>query len=193
MASEVLPGRLVLGLRATLAVLFGLIGFFMVVLAAVLPRTATVLIVQFFATYVLLDGLLCIIAAARAMSRPLPRFLVALEGLVEVGTAVAAFVVIRGLGERPQGGILLLIAVWAIATGVLEMAWAAFSVGIHRGRLLLVITAALSVAFGLFVLASPPPDLLTAVWRLAVYVLLVGVLRVVLTFRLQGPPQPEPR
>ncbi len=192
MASDVLPGRLVLGLRALLALLLGLVGFFTVVLAAVLPRTAVVLIVQFYAAYVLLDGLLCMLAAARAMSRPLPRFLVALEGLVEVGTAVAAFVLIRGLGERPRGGILLLIAAWAIATGVLEMAWGV-SVDIRRGRRLLVITAALCVAFGLFVLVSPPPDLLTAVWRLAVFVLLVGVLRVVLTFRLQGPLLPASR
>jgi len=44
----------------------------------------------------------------------------------------------------------------------------------------------------LFLLASPPPDLLTAIWRLAVYVLIVGVLRIVLTFRLRGPLLPVP-
>jgi uncharacterized membrane protein HdeD (DUF308 family) len=190
MASDDLPGRLVLGLRALLAVLFGLTGFSMVVLAVFLPRATTVLIVEFFAGYALLDGLLCIAAAARAMRRPLPRSLVALEGLVEVGTAIAAFVLIRGLGQR-RPGILVLIAAWALAIGVLQMAWT-FAVDIHRGRLLLAILAALSVAFGLFLLASPPPDLLTAIWRLAVYVLFVGVLRIVLTFRLQGPLLPVP-
>jgi uncharacterized membrane protein HdeD (DUF308 family) len=169
-----------------LALLLGVVGFFMVVLAFLLPRTTTVLIVQFFAVYALLDGLLCITVGARAMSNPLPRFLLVLEGLVEVATGIAAFVLLRSLGEGPRGRILLLMAVWALATGVLQLAWT-FSVDIRRGRLLFVITAALSVAFGLFMLALPPPNLLTAVWRLAVYVLLLGVLRVVLTFRLQGP------
>lgn len=187
MASEVLPDRGVLAFRALLALLLGVVGFFMVVLAFLLPRTTTVLIVQFFAFYALLDGLLCIVAGARAMSKPLPGLLLVLEGLVEMGTAVAAFVLIRGLGERPRGGILLLIAVWAIAIGVLQLAWV-FSADLRRGRPLFAITAAVSVAFGLFVLASAPPDLLTAVWRLAVYILLIGVLRVVLTFRLKGAP-----
>jgi uncharacterized membrane protein HdeD (DUF308 family) len=187
MAGIVLPGRGVLGLRALLALLLGVTGFFMVVLAFLLPRTTTVLIVQFFAVYALLDGLLCITAGARAMSTPLPRFLLVLEGLVEVATGIAAFVLLRSLGEGPRGRILLLMAVWALVSGVLQLAWT-FSVDIRRGRLLFVITAAVSVAFGLFMLASPPPDLLTAVWRLAVYILLIGVLRAVLTFRLQGSP-----
>jgi uncharacterized membrane protein HdeD (DUF308 family) len=187
MAGVVLPGRGVLGLRALLALLLGVTGFFMVVLAFLLPRTTTVLIVQFFAVYALLDGLLCITAGARAMSKPLPRFLLVLEGLVEVATGIAAFVLLRSLGEGPRGRILLLMAVWALVSGVLQLAWT-FSVDIRRGRLLFVITAAVSVAFGLFMLASPPPDLLTAVWRLAVYILLIGVLRAVLTFRLQGSP-----
>ena len=184
MASEALPGRGVLAFRALLALLLGATGFFMLVLVFLFPRTTTVLIVRFFAVYTLLDGLLCIIAGARAMSKALPRLLLVLEGLVEVATGIAVFVLLRGLGERPRGGILLLIAVWALATGVLQLAWT-FSVDIRRGRLLLAITAAVSVAFGLFVLSSAPPDLLTAVWRLAVFVLLIGVLRVVLTFRLQ--------
>src|SRR5438093_3267879 len=86
-AVDVLPGRLVLGLRALFALLFGLTALFMILLAALFPRASTILIVQFYAGFVLLDGLLCLAAAARALMRPLPRSLVALEGVVEVVTA----------------------------------------------------------------------------------------------------------
>ena len=183
MAGELLSARLVLGIRSVLALLLGLVGFFMVVLAAFMPRTTAILVVGLFAFYALLDGLLSIVAAARAVRLARPRFLMLLEGLVDVATAVMAFILIQG--ERPRG-ILALMAGWAIVTGALQMGWT-FSVDIQRGRLLLAVAAALSVAFGLSLLGWRPPDLLTAVGRLAVYVLLLGVLRLVVTLRLRGP------
>lgn len=186
MTTEVLSGRLVLGIRAVLALLLGLAGVFMVVLAVFLPRTTTVLVVQLFASYALLDGLLSIVAGARAARRLVPRCLMVLEGLVEVGTSAAAFVLISGYVERPPGGLLALIAVWAIVTGTLQLAWT-FSVDVRRGRLLLAATAVLSVAFGVSLLGWWPPDLLTAVWRLAVFALFLGFLRLLVTFSLRGP------
>ena len=183
MASEPLSGRLVLGIRSVLALLLGLVGLFLVVLAAFMPATTAVLIVKLFAAYVLLDGLLSIVAAARAARRLPPRLLMLLEGLVDVATSVTAFILIQG--ERPRG-ILALIAGWAIVTGLLQMGWT-FSIDIRRGRPLLAVAAALSVVFGLSLLGWRPPDLLTAVWRLAVYALLLGVLRLVVTVWLQGP------
>jgi uncharacterized membrane protein HdeD (DUF308 family) len=183
-ATEVLPGRLVLGFRALLALLFGLTALFMIVLAALVPRASAILIVQFFAGFVLLDGLLCIAAAARAMMRPLPRGLVALEGVVEVATAIGAFVLIGSL-DKPRGWILLLLAAWAFVTGLLELVWG-LSTKISRGGGLLVVSALLSVAFGILVFGWRPPDLVTAVWRLAVYAVFLGLLRLLVTFRVQG-------
>jgi uncharacterized membrane protein HdeD (DUF308 family) len=184
-AVDVLPGRLVLGLRALFALLFGLTALFMILLAALFPRASTILIVQFYAGFVLLDGLLCLAAAARAMMRPLPRSLVALEGVVEVVTAIAAFVLIGNLDAQPRGFILLLMAMWAILTGVLELGWG-LSAHISRGRGLIMAAALLSVAFGIVVLVLGRPYLVTAVWRLAVYAVFLGLLRLLMTFRLQG-------
>jgi len=185
MATERLSGRLVLGIRTLLALLFGLAGVFMVVLAAFAPRTTTVLVVQLFASYALLDGLLSIVTAARAARRLAARGFMVLEGLVSVGTSVAAFIVISGYGERPAPGLLTLIALWAIVTGVLQLAWT-FSVDLRRGRGILAAAAALSVAFGISLLGWRPPDLMTAVWRLAIYALLLGVLRLAATLWLRG-------
>jgi uncharacterized membrane protein HdeD (DUF308 family) len=184
-AADILPGRLVLGLRALFALLFGMTALFMIILAALFPRASTILIVQFYAGFVLLDGLLCLAAAARAMMRPLPRSLIALEGVVEVVTGIAAFVLIANPDAQPRGYILLLMAGWAILTGVLELAWG-LSAHVSRGRALLVTAALLSVAFGLVVMILGRPDLVTAVWRLAVYAVFLGLLRLIVTFRLQG-------
>jgi uncharacterized membrane protein HdeD (DUF308 family) len=113
------------------------------------------------------------------------RAFLVLEGLVSVGTSVVAFILISGYGERPPRGLLTLIALWAIVTGALQLAWT-FSADLRRGRGLLVATAALSAAFGISLFGWRPPDLMTAVWRLAVYALLLGVLRLVATLWLRG-------
>ena len=183
MASEPLSGRVGLGIRSFLALLLGVVGFFMVVLAALMPGTAAVLVVKLFAAYALLDGLLSIFIGTRAVRRAPPRILMMLEGLVDVATCVTAFVLVQG--DRPHG-LLALIAAWAIVTGVLQLGWT-FSIDVHRGRSLLAIAAALSVVFGLSLLGLRPPDLLSAVWRLAVYALILGILRLVVTFWLRGP------
>jgi uncharacterized membrane protein HdeD (DUF308 family) len=188
MASEPLSGRVVLGIRSFLVLLLGVVGFFMVVLAALMPGTAAVLVVKLFAAYALLDGLLSIFAAARAVRRAPARLLMMLEGLADVATAVTAFILVQG--DRPHG-LLALIAGWAIVTGALQMGWT-FSIDIQRGRALLAVAALLSVAFGASLLGWRPPDLLSAVWRLAVYALLLGILRLVVTLWLQGPRSAHP-
>jgi uncharacterized membrane protein HdeD (DUF308 family) len=188
MASEPVSGRVALGIRSFLALLLGVVGLFMVVLAALMPGTAGVLVVKLFAAYALLDGLLSIFVAVRAVRRAPPRLLMILEGLVDVATCVTAFVLVQG--DRPHG-LLALIAAWAIVTGVLQLGWT-FSIDVQRGRSVLAVAAALSVVFGLSLLGFRPPDLLSAVWRLAMYALLLGVLRLVVTLRLKGSGTADP-
>jgi len=181
MASERLPTRLILGLRALLALLLGLTGFFMVLLAAFLPHASVALIVQLFTGFTLLDGLLCLVAGTRAAGRPAAKVLLLLIGLMEVGVAADAFLLIPRVGERPQV-ILPVFVVWAVTLGLLELAWA-FAARIQRGQVFLVVTALFSIAFGLLAYFSPSGDLMTAVWRSAVYFFLLGILRLLVTFR----------
>ena len=185
MASERLPSRLILGLRALLALLLGLTGLFMVLLAALLPRASVALIVQPFTGFALLDGLLCLIAGARAARQRGAKIFLLLIGLMEIGVAADALLLIPRVGERPQV-ILPLFVVWAVTLGLLELAWA-FAARIQRGQGILVVTALFSIAFGLFAYVSPAGDLMTAVWRLAVYFFLLGILRLLVTFRVQAP------
>jgi uncharacterized membrane protein HdeD (DUF308 family) len=181
MASERLPTRLILGLRALLALLLGLTGFFMVLLAAFLPHASVALVVQLFTGFTLLDGLLCLVACTQAAGRPAAKVLLLLIGLMEVGVAAAAFLLIPRVGERPQV-ILPVFVVWAVTLGLLELAWA-FAARVQRGRVFLVVTALYSIAFGLLAYFSPSGDLMTAVWRSAVYFFLLGILRLLVTFR----------
>jgi len=184
MASERLPSRLILGLRALLALLLGLTGLFMVLLAAFLPRASVALIIQPFTGFVVLDGLLCLVGSAKAARVPMSKVLLFLAGLLDLTVGVAAVALIPRVSERGMA-ILPLVAAWAIIFGLLELAWAA-TVHVLRGRPILIVTAAFSLAFGVIVYVAPPRDLMTAVWRLAVYFFFLGILRLLVTFRVQA-------
>jgi uncharacterized membrane protein HdeD (DUF308 family) len=185
MVSERLPSRLVLGLRAVLALFLGLTGLFMVLLAALLPRATVALIfVQPFIGFIVLDGLLCLIAAIRAARVHASKVLLLLAGLLDLAVAVAAIMLIPRVSEHGVT-FLPLVAAWAIVLGLLELAWAK-TARVLRGRPMLMATAGLSLAFGVFVYLSPPRDPMTTVWRFAVYFLLLGILRLLVTFRVQA-------
>ncbi|HTY79515.1 MAG TPA: hypothetical protein VMI34_16940 [Candidatus Bathyarchaeia archaeon] len=160
--------------RALLALLLGLTSLMMVILAIALPRTTTIIIVQVFAGFALLDGLLCLGGALRPMPAS-ARGLIALEGVVEVVVGLAAFSLASDLDERVSG-VQTLVSAWAVLTGLLELGWV-YTVNISRGRILLVIAALLSIAFGVLIFLVRAPDVMTAIWRFAVYILLLGVLR----------------
>jgi len=182
MASEPLPSRLILGLRALLALLLGLTGLFMVLLAAFLPHASVALVVQAFTGFTLLDGATFLLASARAVRRRASIILL-LIGLMEIGVAADAFLLIPRVGDRPQV-ILPLFVVWAVTLGLLELAWS-FAARVQRGQAILVVTAVFSIAFGLLAYFSPSGDLMTAVWRFAVYFFFLGILRLLVTFRVQ--------
>ena len=185
MANQRLASRLILGLRALLALLLGLTGLFMVLLAALLPRATVALIVRPFTGFTLLDGLLCLVAGLSAARQHGVRIPLLLIGLMEIGVAADALLLIPRVGERPQV-ILPLFVAWAVTLGLLELAWA-FAARVQRGQPILIVTALFSIAFGLFAYLSPAGDLMTAVWRLAVYFFVLGILRLLVTFRVQVP------
>jgi uncharacterized membrane protein HdeD (DUF308 family) len=108
--------------------------------------------------------------------------LLAGKGLIGVVAGIAAM--LRPPGQKP--GPLAIFAGWAIITGLLQ-AVEALALGDRRGRPLLVATAALSVGFGALVLLRPPQDLMTVALHIAIYGLLLGILRLIIALRLESP------
>jgi len=176
------PLQWALTCRAALAMLFGLSEGAMLLFAFWLPRITAALMATLFTGFALLDGLVALLAAAWGWSRGGRWRLLACKGLA--GVVAGIVVVFRAPGQRP--GPLAIFAWWAIVTGLLQ-AVEALSLGARRGRPLLVATAVLSVAFGSLILSRPPQELMTLALSVAVYGLLLGVLRLTVAFRLQSP------
>jgi uncharacterized membrane protein HdeD (DUF308 family) len=152
-----------IGLRGMLAIVFGLI-------ALVLPGA-----------YALVDGVLAIVAAVRSARRHERWGLLVLEGVVDIGAGVLAFL-------WPGLTILifvLLVAAWAIVTGGLMTA-AAFRLQLDHGRWWLALGGLASFVYGVLLIIAPLIGALVLTWWLGAYALVFGVLLLILAFRLRA-------
>lgn len=176
------PVQWALTSRAALAMLFGLAEGAMILLAFWLPRITAGLMATLFMGFALLDGLVALLAAVWGWRRGGRWRLLACKGLTGIAAGIA--VLFQAPGQK--SGALAIFAGWAIITGLLQAVEALF-LGAHRGRPVLIATAVLSVAFGALILGRPPQDLMTLVMHVAVYGILLGILRLIVATRLQSP------
>jgi uncharacterized membrane protein HdeD (DUF308 family) len=146
------------------------------------PRITAAMMATLFTGFALLDGIMALAGAARGLARGGRWMLLTCKGLVGVMAGIA--VIFRPPGQKP--GPLAIFGCWAVVTGLLQ-AVEAVRIGAHRGRPLLAVTAALSLAFGGLVLVRTPGDLMTLALYVAAYGLLLGALRIAVAMRLDSP------
>jgi uncharacterized membrane protein HdeD (DUF308 family) len=105
-----------------------------------------------------------------------------LWGLLGIAVGVLAFV-------RPDItalALLFYIALWAIATGVLEIAVAIRLREVLPNEWLLIIAGLLSVAFGVVLIARPDAGALAVLSLLGAYAVVFGVLLLIFAFKVRG-------
>ena len=175
------PVQWALGFRAILSLLFGLAEGAMLLFAFWLPRITAALMATFFAGFALIDGLVALFAAAWGLTRGGRWRLLACKGVT--GVVAGVLVLFFAWWLKP----LVVLAWWAIITGVLQAIEAMVLRGSSRGRPLIVAAAVISLIFGVLILARPPQDLMTLALHVAAFGLLLGILRVILAFRVQSP------
>jgi len=159
-------------LRGLAAIAFGLLTW-------AEPRISLSALVLLFGAYAILDGLLQIWAAVMGHGAEEYWWVLAIEGLIGIGVGAMAF-------SQPKLSALALlfyIAVWAVATGVLEIIAA---LRIRRevdGEWRLILAGIVSVSFGVFLMAKPGAGALTVLWVIASYAVAFGVILVMLAFK----------
>ncbi len=162
-----------IALRGLAAVLLSLAALF-------LPGITLEMLIFLFGAYVLLDGVFDI-AVSIADCVGERRWWVLLEGLTGVVVGVATFV----WPNLTEFVLLYLIAVWAIVTGILAILGA---IDLHdeiEGEWLLALSGLLSLIFGVWVAVRPAAGALAIIWMLGLYAIVLGVLLLLLAFRLR--------
>src|ERR1700716_2887954 len=111
----------------------GIFGIIFGCLALIFPGPTMLSLVILFSAYMLVDGVAGIISAVRAMRRRDRWGLLLFEGLLDIAAGIVAFLW-PGITVL---AFVLLVAAWAIVTGVLMTA-AGFRLNMSHGRWWLV-------------------------------------------------------
>jgi uncharacterized membrane protein HdeD (DUF308 family) len=169
-------------LRGILAILFGLTAF-------VWPGITWVVLVFMFGIYTLVDGLVAV-GTGLSRAKDSPRwwaFLV--EGLVSIGAAVVALIWPQLTGLI----MVLVIATWAVLTGILEIVAAIRLRYEINNEWLLALGGIVSIALGVLLFLRPVAGGIAIIWTIAAYAVIFGVLLIALGFRLKNQNVPGDR
>lgn len=164
-----------LAIRGLLAILFAICTFLW-------PGITLAVLVLIFGVYAFMDGVFAIVAAVRAVRGHRRWGALLVEGIAGVLAGLCAWL-IPGI---TLAVLVLLIAAWAIITGVFEIV-AAVRLRKHIPQeWLLILMGVVSILFGVLLYIAPLTGAVVLVWWLAAYALIFGVLMLVLAFRLRS-------
>jgi uncharacterized membrane protein HdeD (DUF308 family) len=166
-------------LRGIAGILFGIAAF-------VWPGLTILALTLLYGVFALSDGILSLGAAfTGGGDRSIPTWWLALIGLLGVAAGVVAFLW-PGLTAF---ALIVIIGVWAVAIGVLEIIGAIWLREEIEDEWLLIVAGILSVLFGLAVLLRPGAGALALAWAVGAYALLSGALHVAFALRLKRLPE----
>jgi uncharacterized membrane protein HdeD (DUF308 family) len=164
----------VLLLRGICAILFGVLTF-------VWPGITLLTLVLLYGAYALADGVLALAEAVMG-GAPAPRWWLALVGLLGIAVGVLTFAW-PGITALV---LLLFIAGWAIATGLLQIVGAIRLRKEIENEWLLIASGVLSVIFGLILVVQPGTGALALLYVIGIYAILYGILEIWLSLRLRS-------
>ena len=162
-------------LRGLVAIAFGVLTWFQ-------PGISLAALVLLFGAYVLADGVLATWTAIAGHRYHDAWWVLLLEGLLGIGIGILTFVA-PGITAL---ALLFYIAIWAIATGVLEIAAAIRLRKEVQGEWLLILAGLASVVFGVLLIWQPGAGALAVLWLIASYAIVFGVLLLILAFKSRG-------
>lgn len=176
----------VLLLRGLISIAFG-------ILILLQPGISLAALIICFGAFALADGILGVWTAFTGSKEHESWWVLLLEGLLGIGVGVLTFVA-PGITAL---ALLFYIAIWAIATGVLEIVAAVRLRKEIEGEWWLILCGIASVAFGVFLMAQPGEGALAVLWLIATYAIVFGLLLVLLALkarsflrRVQSSPEP---
>lgn len=159
----------------------GLLGIVFGVLAFVMPVITLATLVIVWGAYAFTDGIVALWAAITGNTDNDNRWLVGLQGVIGVAAGVLTFVmpVVTGLG------LLMLIAAWSLAVGVLQLVAAVKLRKEITSELWLGLSGLVSILFAFFVIARPGEGALAVIWIIGSYSIIFGVILVAFALRVR--------
>lgn len=162
-------------LRGVAALIFGLLTLFN-------PGITLVVLVIFFGSYAIVDGVFTIISAIANRHEASHWVALLINGVISLAVGIVTFV----WPGITAFALLYLIAAWALITGITEIVTAIRLREVIRGEWVLVLAGVLSILFGILLFLRPGAGALAVVLWIGAYAVIFGILLIVLAFRLRS-------
>ena len=159
----------------------GVFGLIIGLIAFLFPGPTLLSLVGLFAVFLIIDGILAIVAAVRAASKNERWGFLTFEGLAGIVAGVLAMAM-PGLTVFVFVGLL---SAWALISGTLELR-AAFNLAKDHGRWWLALGGIISIVFGVVLVAAPRFGALVVTWWVGAYATFFGACLLALGFKLRA-------
>jgi len=160
-------------IRGILAILFGILAF-------ALPGVTLVTLVVLYGAFAFADGIFALVAAIGG-GTPVPRWWLALIGVFGIAAGVLTFF----WPQITALVLLMFIAGWAIATGVMQIIGAIKLRAEIDDEWLLIASGVLSVVFGVSMVMWPGAGALALILVIGSFAVVYGILLVMFSLRLR--------
>jgi uncharacterized membrane protein HdeD (DUF308 family) len=169
--------------RGILALALGVVSF-------LFPLSALFAFAMVFAAYAGADGILSMVAAVRGARRKEERWWAyVIRGIIGIATAVLFVLMPEVMTVGYALVTLVMLAIWAIVTGALEIVAATSLRKEISGEWLMGLSGALSVVLGIVIIIllvlDPLTTLPSAAWVIGSYAIFAGVVLLGLGFKLR--------
>jgi uncharacterized membrane protein HdeD (DUF308 family) len=139
-------------------------------------------LVYLFGAYALVEGTLGLWVAVQASKDIESWWVLLLWGLLGIAVGILAFV----KPDITALALLFYIAIWAIATGVLEIVAAVRLRQLINDEWLLIFAGLASLAFGAALIVQPEAGALAVLWLIGAYAIVFGLLIVIFAFKIRS-------
>lgn len=163
-------------IRAVCAVVFGLV-------AVIWPEATILVLVLLFGAYALVDGILSLASAILARRGQLAsRGWLAAKGAAGILIGIITFV----WPSITAYALLLLISLWAIVTGIIEIVTGWLMRRSAKDEWLIIVAGGMSVVIGLLLLVRPEETAATVARIIGAFALIFGLVLIPTALRLRS-------
>ena len=152
------------------------------IMAIAVPKIALTSLILIWGVYAFADGLVALFAAFTGRVHGDERWLVGLQGLIGFVAGLVTFAnpAITALG------LLMFIAAWSIAIGVLQIYTGIKLRNEITGEFWLELSGFISVVFGFWVMARPGAGALAVIWVIGGFSILFGIMLIAFAFKMKA-------
>ena len=170
-------------LRGVAAILFGMLAFLS-------PGWGIAVLVALFAAWAIIDGIGSLVTGIRTRGEDRSWWLEILAGIIGIGAGAIAIALPLDVVTT---ALVLVIAAWAVMTGIIEIVLAVRLRRVIRGELWMVLAGIASILFGLILVVFPATGALSLVWLIGAFAIVFGIFDIGLGWRLRGLNEAAPR